>query len=295
MEIGRIGVWLGSLARAGAAEEREAAAEIEELGYGALWYPEGVGGKETFSHGALLLAATSTAVVATGIANIFARDAMAMKAGQYLLCEGWPDRFLLTLGVSHKPSVAQRGGLYDRPLQAMAEYIDAMDAAPYTPPHPATTPPRLIGALHPRMLELAAQRTQGAHPYFVPPEHSADARARMGADAWLAPEQAVVLETDPAAARALARTHTWYYLTLDNYRRNLLRLPVGLTEADLEGAGSDRLVDTVVAWGDAAAIRHRVEQHLQAGATHVSLQPIVAEGSSALPVLRELAPALRGL
>ena len=294
MELGRVGVWIGQLAKAGAAEEREAAAEIEELGYAALWYPEGVGGKECFSHGAWLLGSTRNAVVATGIANIFARDPMAMKAGQHLLCDAYPGRFLLTLGVSHKPSVAERGGVYARPLQAMAEYIDAMDAAPYTPPAPAEAP-RLIGALHPRMLELSARRTQGAHPYFVPPEHTADARERLGAGAWLAPEQAVVLESDPARAREIARLHTWYYLTLDNYRRNLLRLPVGLTEADLEGAGSDRLVDAVVAWGDAAAIRERVQQHFQAGATHVSVQVVSPAGASPLPALRELAPALLGL
>lgn len=294
LELGRIGVWLGALARQGAAAEREAVAEIEELGYAAAWYPEGVGGKETFSHGALLLAATRRLVVATGIANIFARDPMAMKAGQYLLCDAYPGRFLLALGVSHKPSVAERGGAYARPLQSMADYLDAMDAAPYGPPQPAEAP-RLIGALHPRMLELAARRTLGAHPYFVPVEHTADARARLGAAAVLAPEQAVVLETEPGRARALARQHTAYYLQLDNYRRNLLRLPLGLADADLEGGGSDRLVDAVVAWGDAAAIRARVKEHLDAGATHVSVQALAPAGASPLPILRELAPALLGL
>ncbi len=294
MQLGRIGVWLGSIALASANEEREAVAELEELGYAAVWHPEGVGGKETFSHAGLLLSATQRMVVATGITNIFARDAMAMKAGQYLLCDAYPGRFLLALGVSHRPSVAERGGSYVKPLTSMAEYLDAMDAAPYTSPHPAEAP-RIIGALHPKMLELAGRRTQGAHPYFVPPEHTADARERLGGPPILAPEQAVVLETDPTKARAIARSHTAFYLGLDNYRRNLLRLDLGLTEADLEGGGSDRLVDAVVAWGDAAAIRARIKQHLDAGATHVSLQAITAPGGSARSVLRELAPALLDL
>lgn len=294
MELGRIGVWLGMIGWLEAAEIRETVAELEELGYSALWYPEGVGGRETFSYGAWLLSSTRHAVVATGIASIYARDPMAMKAGQLGLCESYPGRFLLALGVSHKPSVAKRGGDYDRPYSAMAAYLDEMDAAPYNPPHPAEAP-RIIGALHPRMLGLAANRTAGAHPYFTPPEHTADARARMGAAAIVAPEQAVILETDPARARALARTHTTYYLGLDNYRRNLLRLGLGLTEDDLEGGGSDRLVDLIVAWGDADAIRSRVQAHLDAGADHVSVQAITAEGVRALPVLRELAPSLTGL
>lgn len=294
MELGRVGVWLGSIGWQTAAAEQEAVAELEELGYGAVWHPEGIGGKETFSHSAILLAGSKRIVVATGIANIYARDPLAMKAGHYGLCEAFPDRFLLALGVSHKPSVAERGGNYSKPLQSMSDYLDAMDAAPYNPPHPAEAP-RVIGALHPKMLELAAKRTLGAHPYFTPPEHTVDARARMGAGAWLAPEQAVVLETDPQKARAIARTHTEYYLRLDNYRRNLLRLGLGLTEDDLEGAGSDRLVDTVVAWGDADAVRARVRAHLDAGATHVSVQAIAAPGQPTLPTLRELAPALLGL
>ena len=294
MQLGRVGVWIGSIGGLAAAAEQEAAAELEELGYAALWYPEGVGGKECFSHGAMLLAGTRKIVVATGIANIYARDPVAMKAGQYGLCEAYPGRFLLALGVSHKPSVSERGGNYHRPLQSMVDYLDAMDAAPYNPPQPAEAP-RIIGALHPKMLELAARRTLGAHPYFVPPQHTADARARMGKDAWLAPEQAVILETDPQKARAIARRHTPIYLGLDNYRRNLVRLELGLTDDDLAGAGSDRLVDAVVAWGDAGAIRTRLEQHFAAGATHVSIQALVDRGESPLPTLRALAPALLGL
>lgn len=291
MQLGRVGVWIGIIGGLSAAAEQEAVAELEELGYGAAWYPEGVGGKECFSHGAMLLAGTRKIVIATGIANIYARDPVAMKAGQLGLCEAYPGRFLLALGVSHKPSVAERGGNYARPLQSMRDYLDAMDAAPYNPPQP-TEAPRVIGALHPKMLELAARRTLGAHPYFTPPAHTADARARMGANAWLAPEQAVVLETHPEKARALARRHTPTYLGLDNYRRNLARLDLGLTDDDLAGAGSDRLVDAVVAWGDADAIRARVDEHFAAGATHVSVQALVAPGESPMPTLRALAPAL---
>src|SRR5579859_2916409 len=238
MELSRIGVWLGPLSLRPAAETRQFAPELEELGYGAIWFGEGVGTKECFTQAATLLAWTQHAVVGSGILNIYARDPMAMANGARTLADAYPGRFLLGIGVSHAPSVAARGHEYTRPLAAMGAYLDAMDAAAFRGVEPAEPAPRVLAALGPKMLELAAGRTGGAHPYFTPPEHTAMARDVMGPRALLLPEQAFVLETEPAAARAKAREHMGYYLGLDNYRRNLLRL--GFTDDELEGGGSDR-------------------------------------------------------
>src|SRR5581483_11343514 len=221
MELSRIGVWLGPLSSRSAAETRELAPELEELGYGAIWFAEGVGTKECFTQAATLLSWTQQAVVATGIANIYARDPMAMANGARTLADAYPGRFLLGIGVSHAPSVASRGHEYAKPLATMRGYLDAMDDAAFRAAEPAEPPPRVLAALGPKMLELAAARTRGAHPYFTPPEHTARAREVMGAGPWLAPEQAFVLDTDPGSARAKARDHMGYYLALDNYRRNL--------------------------------------------------------------------------
>lgn len=290
MELGRIGVWLGPLSGLPAAETREVAPELEELGYRTMWFAEGVATKECFTQAATLLAWTQRAVVATGIANIYARDPMAMANGAKTLADAYPGRFVLGIGVSHAPSVATRGHEYAKPIATMRGYLDAMEAAAFRAPEPAEQPPRVLAALGPKMLELAAERTRGAHPYFTPPEHTAVAREVMGADAWLLPEQAFVLETDPGSARAKARDHMGYYLALDNYRRNLERLGYG--EDDLEGGGSDRLVDAIVAWGDVDAIRDRVKAHLDAGADHVCVQAV---GDDPLDELRQVAPALRDL
>src|SRR5439155_1137655 len=178
MDLGRVGIWTFAFELQPAARVREAAAEIEGLGYGAIWIPEALG-REALSHAAVLLAATRRIPVATGIANIWARDAMAMAAGQKTLAEAWPGRFLLGIGVSHAPIVGMRGHGYDRPLTFMRQYLDAMDAAIYNAPPPAAAP-RVIGALAPKMLALAAERTEGAHPYFVPPDHTRRAPSRSG-------------------------------------------------------------------------------------------------------------------
>jgi len=290
MELSRIGAWLGPLSSRSAAETREFAPELEELGYGALWFAEGVGTKECFTQAATLLSWTERAVVATGIANIYARDPMATANGAKTLADAYPGRFLLGIGVSHAPSVATRGHEYAKPIATMRSYLDAMDAAAFRAAEPAEQPPCVLAALGPKMLELAAERTRGAHPYFTPPEHTAFAREVMGADAWLAPEQAFVLETDPSSARAKAREHMAYYLALDNYRRNLVRL--GFAEDDFADAGSDRLVDAIVAWGDVDAVRGRVKAHLDAGADHVCVQAV---GEDPLGELRQVAPALAEL
>ncbi|MDC7336772.1 LLM class F420-dependent oxidoreductase [Streptomyces lydicus] len=290
--IGRIGVWHGGLGRIPAATARRAAAEIEQLGYGALWFGEGPGTKEAFSHAALLLAATERITVATGIANIWGRDAAAANGATHTLAEAYDGRFLLGLGASHAPIVSLRGHTYAKPLAAMRDYLDGMDAAPYEGPVAEPPPARVLAALGPKMLELARDRAAGAHPYLVPTDHTARAREILGDGPLLAPEQAVVLETDPAKARAAARAHTRFYLELPNYVGNLRRF--GFDDDDFTGGGSDRLVDALVAWGDVDAVRRRVQEHLDAGADHVALQPLAADGDLGLDQLRALAPALTG-
>ncbi|MFD9815701.1 LLM class F420-dependent oxidoreductase [Streptomyces sp. NPDC059080] len=289
--IGRIGVWHGGLGRLPAATGRQVAAEIERLGYGALWVGEGATTKEAFTHAGLLLAATERLTVATGIANIWARDAAASHAATRTLAEAYDGRFLLGLGASHAPLVGLRGHTYAKPLAAMRGYLDAMDGALYEGPAPAVEPGRVLAALGPKMLELARDRASGAHPYFVPVEHTARAREILGAGPLLAPEQAVLLESDPATARGLAREHHLrHYLTLPNYVGSLRRF--GFDDDDFAGGGSDRLVDALVAWGDVDAIRRRVREHLDAGADHVAVQPLTADLEPGLGQLRELAPVL---
>jgi len=291
MDIGRVGIWTFSLELQPAARAQEAASEIESLGYRALWIPEALG-REAFTHAGLLLAGTRRLIVATGIANIWARDAMTMAAGEKTLDEAHPGRFLLGIGVSHAPLVeAVRGHRYEKPLSFMRRYLDAMDAAPFLAAPPSTPTRRVIGALAPKMLALAAERTAGAHPYFVPPEHTARAQEIMGRGPLLAPEQALVLETDPTKARAIARMHMATYLGLPNYVRNLHSL--GFGDDDVRDGGSDRLVDAIVAWGDTDALLARVRAHLAAGADHVCVQVLPADPRALpLPEWRELAPVL---
>jgi probable F420-dependent oxidoreductase len=293
MEIGRVGIWTFALDLQAAARAQEAAAEIEALGYGALWVPEAMG-REAFTNAALLLAGTKRIAVATGIANIWARDAMAMAAAQKTLTEAYPDRFLLGIGVSHAPMVGMRGHDYDKPYSAMLRYLDAMDSAPFMAAPPSTKPHTVIGALAPKMLRLAAERTRGAHPYFVPPEHTARAREALGKGPLLTPEQALVLETDRGKAHDVARAHMSVYLGLPNYVNNLKRL--GFTDDDIASGGSDRLVDAIVAWGDVGALVERVRAHHDAGADHVCVQ-VLDPNPQALPMpqWRELAPALLAL
>ena len=290
MELGRVGIWhfLDALP---AAKARAAAAEIEGLGYGALWIPEALG-REAFTHAALLLGATKRIVVATGIANVWARDAMATAAAQRTLAEAYPERFLLGLGVSHQPLVeGMRGHRYEKPLAFLRSYLDAMDTAVFMAAGPPSPPPRVLAALHPKSLALARERAWGSHPKFVTPEHTARARARLGSGSLLAPEQAVVLDTDPSSARAIARTHMTTYLGLPNYVRNLRAL--GFGDADLAEGGSDRLVDAIVAWGTVEAIAARVRAHHEAGADHVCLQVLTPNPAEApIREWRTLAAAL---
>jgi len=293
LDIGRVGIWTFALERQPAARAQEAAAELESLGYPALWIPEAMG-REALTHAGLLLAGTRRITIATGIANVWGRDAMTMAAGQKTLDEAYPGRFLLGMGVSHAPLVeGMRGHRYEKPLSFMRRYLDAMDAAPFLAAPSSQPGRRVIGALAPKMLALAARRTDGAHPYFVPPEHTARAREIMGSGPLLAPEQAVVLESDAATARAIARAHMTTYLGLPNYTNNLRSL--GFGDDDLRDGGSDRLVDAIVAWGDVDALRTRIRAHHDAGADHVCIQVLTAD-PRALPLAawRTLAPALLG-
>jgi probable F420-dependent oxidoreductase len=293
MDLGELGIWTSQLDFQPAAKLRKVAADLEKLGFGAIWFPESVG-REALTQAALILAATKRLVAATGIANIYARDPVTAAAAQKNLAEAFPGRFLLGLGVSHVPLVEHvRGHSYGKPVATMRDYLDRMDQAPYRAVKPAAPPPRVLAALGPRMLQLAAERANGAHPYFVTPEHTARARKTLGGERFLAVEQAVVLETDSSRAREIARTHTSVYLRLPNYVNNLRRL--GFGDEEFGNGGSDRLVDAIVAWGDITATIDRVRAHQAAGADHVCIQVLPAD-PEALPLAewREIASALLG-
>lgn len=276
MELGKTGVWYfteGMSAMAAA----QAAQRIEALGYGALWIPEAFG-RDPFAHAAWLLANTAKLVVATGIASIYHREPGVTLAAQHTLAEQSGNRFLLGLGVSHKPIVeGVRGLTYGKPVATMRSYLEKMDAAPYMAPKGDDAPPRVIAALGPKMLELARDACQGAHPYFTSPEHTAMARQTLGPETWLCVEQKVVLEEDAENARKVARATAQTYLPLPNYRNNWKRM--GMTDEDLADGGSDAFIDATFAWGDAAAIKARVQAHLDAGASHVCIQPVNPDGS----------------
>lgn len=284
-----VGVRVVTLGGVSPARAADLAAELEDLGFGALWLVEG-GPRDPFVLATLLLDATRDVVVAPGVATIYARDALAMVAAWHSLTEAFPRRFVLGLGVSHRPFVeGVRGHEYRPPMAAMRAYLDAMDAAPYPPP--AGAPVRVLAALGPRMLELARDRSAGAHPYLAPPEHTARAREVLGAGPLLAPDQMVLLETDPEAARTVARRALRVYLSLPNYLANLRR--VGFGDEDVEAGGSDRLVDSLVAWGDEDAVRARVQAHLDAGADHVCVQALPTRaGGPPVDQWRRLAAAL---
>ncbi|MDT0435894.1 MULTISPECIES: LLM class F420-dependent oxidoreductase [Streptomyces] len=268
--VGRYGVWsvgLRSEDPTRRAELGEAAAELEELGYGAVW----LGGNSAVRHAEPLVEATSTLVVGTSIQSIWQHGAEETAAAFAELESAHPGRFALGLGVSHAKLAEQ----YRRPVSALVGYLDALDAAG-VPAHR-----RLLAALGPRTLELSRDRAAGAIPYLVTPEHTAYARGVLGVGPLLAPELKVVLEPDPATARALARESLAPYLSLPNYTNNFLRH--GFTESDLADGGSDRLVDRVFAWGDDSAVRARVEEFLGAGADHVALQLVDGSPRDTLP------------
>ena len=296
MRLGRIGVWSGAFTVAPAAEARPAAREIEELGYDTLWYPEGLGTRESFTNGAVLLAATDRIRVGSGIANIWARDAVAAANAARVLSDAYDDRFLLGLGVSHPRQVDPRGHVYRRPVAALRAYLDAMDDDPFVSPDgPAVTRPpvpRVVAALRPPMLRLAAEKALGALTFLVPVEHTRRAREILGPDALLVAEQKVVLADDPRDARARARAALAWYLDTPNYLDNLRWL--GFSDADFANGGSEELVDAVVAAGSADAIEARCRSHLDAGATQVAIHPLEEGDPFGRETLRRLAGALLG-
>ena len=293
VNIGRVGIWYGGIDALSTPEARRAAQLLDELGYGALWVAEAVG-RDPFVSSTVLLAATERIALATGIANIYARDPMTMAAAQRTLAEAFPGRFLLGLGVSHAHLVSNlRKHDYSKPYSYMVEYLDKMDKALFMAKGPEDDGGRLLAALGPKMLELSATRANGAHPYFTTPEHTAIAREALGPDALLAPEQMCVLSTDADEARRIARAGMKIYLGLPNYWNNLVRL--GFTDADRENGGSDRLVDAIVVWGTEEQIAERVAQHHAAGADHVCVQVLGPHlMSPARDEWRRLAPALLG-
>lgn len=290
-DIGRLGVWsfIDNLDAAGAASF---ARQLEDWGYGALWVPEAVG-RDPFSIIAWMAAHTKKIVFCTGIANIYARDPMTMTSIRKTLGEMAPGRIVLGLGVSHMHLVQKvRGHEYsNKPVSTMRTYLEGMEKALYMGPAPAEEPPVVLAALRSNMLKLSAEKATGAHPYFVPPEHTAKARATMGPSAWLCPEQMVLAEQDPAKARAIARKHMEIYLGLPNYQNNLLEL--GFTAEDFANGGSDRIVDAIVAWGDDGLIRERIAAHHAAGASHVCIQAFRTDGEMGadMSLLERFAPA----
>ena len=293
MELGKLGVWV-SMDAMTASAAAAFAKRVEEWGYAALWLPESRG-RNALAHSSWLLANTQKLIVATGIANIYARDPMAMANGQRGLNEQSDGRFLLGVGVSHRPMVqGVRGHTYGKPVATMRAYLEAMRDAPYQAPTPREAPLTVVAALGPNMMALSAELADGAHPYNTTPQHTAQARSILGPGKLLCPEVWVLLESDPATARRAAREALSRYLQLENYVNSWRR--EGFGDDDLAGGGSNRLLDAMVAWGDEDAIRARVREHWDAGADHVCIQPISPQGSRQAvdeKVLGLLAPARR--
>jgi probable F420-dependent oxidoreductase len=289
---GQVGLWSSDLNSLPAPQAREAVAEIEELGYASLWFGEAFG-REAFTNASILLSATSRLVVATGIANIFVRDAWATNAATKTLAEAYPHRFVLGLGVRHKPLVEMRGHDYRSPLSTMRAYLEDMREAQFMATQPEYEPPWLLAALGPKMLELSRDLADGAHPYLVTPQHTAEARENLGDGPLLAVEQAVAPTTDREEGLRLARSHLSRYLRLPNYRNSWLRQ--GFREEDLSGEGSERLAEGLVVWGSESDIRERINEHLSVGADQVCVQVVTDDSADALRERwRSLAPAFLG-
>lgn len=275
MNLGKLGVW-ASLDALSANDAAAFARRLEARGFETLWLPESRG-RNVLVNAAWILANTTRLNIATGIANIYARDAFSANAALQGLNEQSGGRFMLGLGVSHKPMVSgMRGHDYGKPVPTMRAYLKAMQEAAYAGPPPKEKPQVVIAALGPLMLKLAAEMADGAHPYCVTPEHTAEARKLLGPGKILAPEQMVMLETDPERARAGARVALAPYLAMENYCANWRRL--GFNQSELADGGSDRLIDANIAWGDEAAIRQRIQAHWDAGADHVCIQSIHPSG-----------------
>ncbi len=276
MQLGRLGAWYATDKLSGPAQIRELVTTVERLGYGTLWYPESRG-NESFSTAGFMLSCTSKLNIGSSIASIYARDAFTSRRGMITLNQLYGDRFILGLGVSHPPMVeGLRGHVYEKPIPAMRRYLKGICDGEIN----AATFPLAIAALGPLMLKLSGEMTMGALPYNTNPRHTAEAAKILGPSKWCAIEQKVTLEADPVKARALGRLELARYMTLDNYRNNFLR--IGFTEADLANGGSDSFIDQMVLWGDAATVKQGLRAHFTAGATHVAIQPVHAEGDLAM-------------
>jgi probable F420-dependent oxidoreductase len=287
--LGRVGAWSGRLQRRPTGEAIEVINELEELGYRSVWVPESPFGKDVLTFSGVLLGASTSITVATGIAIVWARDPAAMMNAGRTLGDAHPERFLLGIGISHESTAAARGHDYRRPVHAMREYLQTMYAAGFDGHGPRWTPPVLIAALGPRMLEVAAEFADGAHPFLTTAEHTQTARQALGPDKLLAVEQGVILGTDDEA-RAAARENLTRFLAWPNYRRHFERL--GFGETDFADGGSDRLIDAVFAIGDEAAVERRVQEHLDAGADHVCLQIVTNDMDEELAVYRRIAQSV---
>ncbi|MFC0625766.1 TIGR03620 family F420-dependent LLM class oxidoreductase [Kribbella deserti] len=284
MELGRFGVWTFDFEQLPASAIRDSIQELEGLGWPAFWFPE-LTGREAMSHAGFLLSSTERIVIVNGIARIRSRGPRWTQGAAVLLADAYPNRHLLGLGFGDaKPGV--------RPLQAMGEYLDAMDATTAANPLPEAPIRRLLAAYGPKMLKLARDRSAGAHTYHVTTRHTAQARELLGAGPFLGVEQAVLFEADPVRARAIAREHLHVYFTQKYNVAKFLRL--GYSDADIDnGRGSDRLVDDLVVWGDPETVVRKLQDHVDAGADHVGIQVIgLQPGQSAMPHWRFLAEAL---
>jgi probable F420-dependent oxidoreductase len=274
MNLGRLGVWYSTDKLKGS-QLADLLGVIEKSGYSAFWYPESRG-YESMSLAAYLLSKSSKLVVGSSIANIYARDSFTARRGMVSLNELYGDRFILGLGVSHIPMVeGLRGHRYDKPIPAMRAYLDGV----HKDLPEGDEPPVVVAALGPKMLALSAEKSRGAVPYNVTPRHTKQAAAILGPNKWLAVEQKVTIETDANRARTIGRKELARYMVLPNYRNNWLR--EGFTEADLANGGSDRFIDAMCLWGDAETIKKGLRAHFEAGATHVCLQPVHADGDFA--------------
>ena len=288
--LGPVGAWTFAFDSRSVRDLTQDAADIQDLGYPALWIPEGGGSRDVLAHMGLLLSATQQLTICSGIANITARQPEVLQAGLTTLADAYGERLVPGIGIGHEYTTESRGFEWSKPLERMRAYLDAMDAAADRWPAPKVAPRRMLAALGDGMLRLSAQRAFGAHTYFVPVEHTAHARRVLGPEPVLAVEQGVILASDPERARELARGWAARYLELPNYANNWRRMGY---ENEVDGGGSDRLVDAAIAWGGVDAVLARVRAHLDAGADHVCVQVVGdADDASPVPALRELAPAL---
>jgi probable F420-dependent oxidoreductase len=275
MDLRNLGVFAVTEGMAGA-QITAFARKVEKLGYSALWFPEAFG-RDPFALASHLLSVTERLVVGTGIANVWKREPVTMVGAARTLAELFPDRFVLGIGISHGPMMAQLGINYAKPVSYMRGYLARMKSAPYTSPRPKSDPPIVIAALLPKMLELAAAETSGIFPVYVTPEHTARMRSAIGPDKWICVQQVAMLESDKDKAHRAARAVIAFYLTLPNYLKSLRAM--GFDDSDFKDGGSDRLVDAMVAWGGERALRDRIEAHYKAGATHVCVTLVRTAGS----------------